>query len=205
MNDTLKGFLKFVGTVVVALILVAIFHIGAVNQVIKKLGSAVGITNVTSLEIDTGWFLRSNTAGGTAFQTVPSIGTCNTASSTAFAVSNPFFATSTASVVMVNGLGNATSSLFEIGTSTVSTGLTTSLISPTLVNATLATSSANYSFASGVTVGSIGYVSAGSGTFGKIMVGPNDYVSAYSTSTYSGVGALNYTPSPCTYKIMWEN
>jgi len=129
-----------------------------------------------------------------------SSGSCATkATSTIFAVANPFAATSTATVIVT--YTTASSTLLEVGTSTRSTGITTTAISPTLVNSTIA-SSTNSAVYSGVTVGGLGYTSAGSATFQRIGVGPNDFVVGFATDTLPG---FTVGLSSCTYKILWNN
>lgn len=152
-------------------------------------------------------FIGGTTAASSVGATVSS-GTCNAgsyaASSTQFAVQNPFGATSTATLFTVSGTGQSTSSSLLIGTSTQSTGIL-STVSPTLVNVTVATS-APFFVAGGVTVGSTGYLSSGANTFRTVVVGPTDYIVGFSTSTATGAGAAQYTPGiTCAYKIEWRN
>lgn len=134
-------------------------------------------------------------------------GTCNSgiyaASSTLFSVQNPFNATSTVTVQVVSGMGQATSSSLQVGTSTASVGLTSGVTA--FINATVATS-APFWISGGVQVGSAGYNTAGANTFRTIVIGPNEFVDGYSTSTATGGGANSYVPGlTCSYKLDYRN
>lgn len=149
-------------------------------------------------------FMLGGATLATSIDEVPSIGNCAAATSTAFIIANPFNATSTA-IVILNGSANATSTLFEVGTTTRAVGyggLLSTDVSPTLINATLGTSSVAWFLRSGVTVGS--GASAGAGTSETIAVGPGERVAGFTSSTYSGSGLTNYTYDSCTYKVKWE-
>lgn len=153
-------------------------------------------------------FWLGGSTDSTAVSEIPTIGSCNTASSTLFAVANPFNATSTVTVQSVEITGQATTSSLLVGTSTKSTGLASTDVSATLVNSSngIATSSLVFT-SSGITVGpGTGYLSAGSNTFRTIVVGPSENLVAYSTTTATGAGAANYTPgfSSCSYKATWR-
>lgn len=128
------------------------------------------------------------------------------ASSTLAATLNPFNATSTASITRFFGTGQATTSNLLIGTSTAATGLISTSVSPSLVNSTngLATTTSVFIMSGGTSAIGTGQVTSGTGTVGKIVVGPSEYVSAFSTSTASTVGAANYVPGQsCYYTIEW--
>lgn len=141
----------------------------------------------------------------TSIEQKASIGSCNTASSTAFVVTNPFAATSTAQVVDLVLGQQATSTTLYIGTTTKSSGLASTDISASLANAALQATSSQAFLISGVTapLGS-GQISSGSGSISRIVVGPSESIAMYATSTYGGGGAQNYTPSTCSYKLRWE-
>lgn len=146
---------------------------------------------------------------GSFIQEAPSIGSCNTGTSTLFLVANPFSATSTVTVQTFSAQGNATTSTLLIGTTTKTTGqsVVSSDVSATMVNTTIATGTQAFT-SSGITVGpGTGYTSAGAGTFRTIVLGPNESVAAYATSTATGAGAANYSPAftSCTYKLRFTN
>ncbi len=162
-------------------------------------------------------FLGGNTRS-TALETQETVGSCGedvtsvagysginyAASSTLFGLQNPYAATSTATLNILNATGQATTTTLEVGTSTTATGIASATISPTFVNASVATT-APATFTPGVSVGSLGFESAGTGTFKTVQVGPKDYIVAYATSTATGAGAANYIPGlVCSYKIKWE-
>lgn len=146
-------------------------------------------------------FMLGGATATTGLDQVPSIGSCAVATSTAFSVLNPYAATSTA-IVWFYGGAQATSSQLIVGTSTASTGLTSSSVSATLINASTPTTTTPFLIRSGLTTGAM--ISAGAGTAGTVVVGPTQRVSGFSTSTYSNAGAVNYTNTTCTYKIRWE-
>lgn len=137
-----------------------------------------------------------------------SSGSCNAATSTLFAVANPFAATSTVRLTVLRASTEATSTQLLVGTSTLATGLTSSLISPTLVNGTVATGTGAFAV-SGVRLVTTGGTDAGANTSNIISVGPSEFVGAFATSTYSTSGSVNYTPlgslASCTYKLEWNN
>lgn len=136
------------------------------------------------------------------------IGSCATGTSTPFDVANPFSATSTASIDALTGFGQATSTSLYVGTTTQASGLASTNVSASLLNGAVISTSTQFSAISGITtqLGS-GQISAGSGTIGKIIVGPNERIGAFATSTYGTTGAINYSPAltSCTYKIFWKS
>lgn len=151
-----------------------------------------------------GYLVVGGAYGANSVTQKVSTGTCSAASTTLFAVLNPFTATSTVVVQQIVGTGQATTSSLLVGTSTKSVGLAASDVSPTLVNSSngLATSTKFY-FASGVSVGT-GFTALGSGTSQEVGVGPSEYVVGFSTTTASGSGGANYTGGQnCTYKLLW--
>jgi len=208
------------GAVIVSVLLVVIFHLGGGTQVVSKiLGTTTsGFTNLTSLSLTNILEMTggAGTQNQTGFQQQVSIGTCATASSTIFDIANPFSATSTAQLVNFAGVGNATSTTFNVGTTTLPSGViaTTAGIGTggSLVNnATIATTTANaqtqFYLSSGIStfLGS-GQVSAGTSAI-RIVVGPSEYVAGYATTSLSGPSTgLSYTGgyASCTYKIKWE-
>ena len=137
----------------------------------------------------------------TAWNFKGSGGNCSTVStSTLFGVANPFGATSTATVY-IDGVA-ASSTSVQVGTSTRTTGITQTSISHSLVNTTIATSSAFDTF-SGLTFGGNGYQTAGSGTYQTIIVGTNESVVGFATSSFST--GINIGLPTCSYKILWNN
>ncbi len=137
-----------------------------------------------------------------------SAGAVATGTSTLFSVANPFSATSTATIVYLDVVGQATSTAVYVGTSTASSGLVAADVSASLINAGVIATGTEATFISGMTTGlGTGQASSGSGSQFTIIVGPSERVSGFATSTYGGVGALNYSPAATsgTYKIIWQN
>lgn len=207
--------LKPIGLALVAIVIAigAYFH-GSVQTVVKTFGAAVSCGgNTTCLIGDlnlTGAFSFGSGDPSVSYQQQESVGTCNAgafvASSTQFVVSNPFAATSTATIDTLIGAGQATSTTFSVGTTTLSTGLALANVSPSLVNnALVSTTSVSFYVNPGQTSAlGTGQVTAGT-SVNKIVVGPTENIAMFATSTYTGVGALNYTPGiTCTYKIRWS-
>lgn len=178
-------------------------------QIQKSFGNSAGDVQNTVFSgvVAPQWFLGNNSTLGSIGE-IPSTGSCNSgtyaASSTLFAVANPFSATSTATFQSVVGTGQATTSTFLVGTSTLSVGLVASNVSATFVNAGVATGTQFFT-SPGISVGpGTGYLAPGTGTFRTVVVGPGEFVVGQATSTATGVGAANYTPGlTCTYKIRW--
>jgi hypothetical protein len=156
------------------------------------IGGAIGTNSSITKAVSTG--ACNGTFGGTSFA----------ASSTLAVIKNPLTATSSVSI-KVFGIGQATTSSLQVGTTTAPSGLA-STISSNLVNTTngLATTTQFY-IGSGMTAGlGTGQVSAGSGTIGNIIVGPAESIGLFSTSTATGAGAANYIPGQtCNFKIDW--
>jgi hypothetical protein len=173
------------------------------------------------VESDAGYFdaagALSNFLGGLAFSSNTTTvgptmrgvaGTCNTASSTLFAVRAPSGATSTVDVEIFTVGGNATTSTLTVGTSTLPAVTAASSISATLINGAVIATNTVPTLSGGVTVGPANsFVSAGSGTFTSIEVAPTDYIIGFATSTATGAGANSYAPgfSTCSYKIIETN
>lgn len=143
-------------------------------------------------------------------------GSCSTASSTIFAVQNPWSATSTVEYVSLVGTEGATTTDILVATSTTNapaTGLnSTSTLGANVINLAAITNGTNFSTLAGFTIGpGKGYASPksipGSTSVGEFMVGPSEYVLGFSTSTGSGNGGLASNqlsiPASCTYEIWW--
>lgn len=164
-----------------------------------------------------GAFTTTATTTQNSLSTQVTSGTCSTASSTVFAIDNPFGATSTLIFGNVYGQFGATSTDFVVGTSTARAwpGLATSSASQALIG--LASTSANGQFFSTAGLRSgpgTGYSNPATGpyvTSPGIVVGPNEKILGFSTST--GLhGALDggnanasqlAVPASCTYKFEW--
>lgn len=156
-------------------------------------------------------FVLGGTRGtnGSGLQIYPKIfSSCNTASTTLFAAKPPSGATSTVDVGLLNLGGNATTTSVYVGTSTTPSPPASSNVSATLVNgAQVATNTVQW-LSPGVTVGPAnGFLSSGTGTFTSIVVGPNDWLVMWATSTATGAGAAQYTPgfSTCNGKFIFNS
>lgn len=201
------------GTALVAILIatLAYFHTG-VGKAVTALGTAVSCAgNTTCIVGDlnlSGAFAFGGVDPSSDLQQQVSLGTCNTgayaASSTQFAVQNPFNATSTVAVETLYGTGQATTTSFSIGTSTRATGIA-STIGKTLASAAkVATSTQFYLISGQTTLLGSGQISSGT-TVSKIVVGPTQYVAMYATSTATGAGSKRYTAGlTCTYKLRWQ-
>lgn len=202
----------FAGVIIAILVVVGLIY-GAIHLVSGRGGTSNADTYVLDGSITTGTFVSAGTtlalgtaSGGTGVSQAVSTGSCNSATSTVFAVANPYSATSTAELIMLSGIGNATTSSLTVGTSTRTTGLTSALYG-ILANVSISTSS-SFAISGGVRNGPIGnIVDAGSASVMRIIVGPNETVGAYSTTTATGAGAAGFvnTFGSCTYKVRWTN
>lgn len=169
-----------------------------------------GDTLVQALWVTGIEFLAGNTTTppttATSLGQVSSVGSCAVATSSAAVITNPFAATSTVTVeVMALGF-NATSTTINIGTTTLTSGLTSSSPGSTLAVSALQATATQATLISGQTTGiGSGQISAGSGSVSKIVVGPSENIGIFATSTYGNSGAVNYTPSSCTYKVLWRS
>lgn len=185
-----------------------------------KLGSSVNGGNVTdysAVNVVTGYWQNSvqilgtlstgftelilGSSSGVITQTA-TVGSCNSASSTLFAVLNPFSATSTATLVSLQAVGNATTSQLAVGTSTTSTGLGS--VSQSLVASTTVATSSAFFIASGIASGSgASYLTPATPLMRSIVVGPSQYVAGYAGASSQGT---QYTSgfTSCTYSIRWE-
>lgn len=149
----------------------------------------------------------TSAATSTSFIQTASVANCAAATSTSFVVANPFAATSTVAIELGIVSGQATSTTFSIGTTTKASGLALSDISPTLAAGVIAATTTQIAFRSGQTTQlGTGQVTSGAGSIGRIVVGPSESVAMFATSTFSGIGALNYTPglSACSFKLFWN-
>lgn len=152
-----------------------------------------------------------NLGGGsltTGIQMLPTIGSsCNTGTSTLFAVQNPFAATSTAQLVRMQVGGNATTSSLLVGTSTGSGPSSSASVSASLVSSTngIATGTTQWAASGNLSYSGNGFIN-GAATNEFILVKPTEWVVAFSTSTATGAGAAGYSPteSTCNYKLLWE-
>jgi hypothetical protein len=131
-----------------------------------------------------------------------SSGTCASGTSTAFAMVNPWSATSTASIVMTI-TGQATSTDLEVGTTTRDTGLTAAVVSNRLIDDITVATSTQTAVASGIDAG--GYHSPGTLSSARVVVKPGEYLGAFATSTYANELTVNYSAGlTCGYVVEWE-
>lgn len=195
-----------VGLVAILVIALGVLYFTKTNHTFGN--SAPDVQNTVYSGIVAPQIFLGNTTAAGSIGSIASTGSCNAgsyaASSTLFAVANPFAATSTVTLQVISGTGQATTTSLAVGTSTTATGVATT-IGGTLANISAGTTTPFWT-SGGVTVGSAGYVSAGANTFRTIVVGPNDFVVAVGTSTATGAGAANYSPGlSCAYKMEWKN
>ncbi len=132
-------------------------------------------------------------------------GSCvNTASTTLFAVLNPFNATSTATLISMTEGGNATSTTIQVGTSSRPAWNTTGDISASLINATSTPSSTVEWLESGSQQSNLGFLPAGTASQFRVVVPPNVYVGAYATGTANGVQTGMTLGEPtCSYELLF--
>lgn len=217
MSDTLKKILTFGGVIAVIILIILV-----ATRSSGKFGSTAipGQQNPESSSISTfasesiatigTFFMGGHNSDALARAQYASVGTCADATTTLAALVNPFSATSTAQVSVLSGQNGTTTVSLLMGTSTTAFApVNGNLPSPTLLNiATLATSSVLYT-ASGVAVGSLGYIAPGTANY-SISVAGGDYALLQATSSYAGSSATglqgitntNNTFS-CTYKVLW--
>lgn len=146
-------------------------------------------------------------------------GTCNTGTTTLFAIQNPWSATSTVTYASIYGTNGATSTDILVSTSTLASPssiatATSSLTSSLFGIYNLAANKYFFSVA-GVVVGDqAGYVQPISGTYpstnlnsGRLVVGPNQYILGFATSTNpvgnGGTSATSVSIPSCSYKLEW--
>jgi len=195
-----------IGLIVIAIIAIGGYFFPQVKGAFGTAATDIQNTTLSGLSIPQ-LFIGNGSTAGSIGQTV-STGSCNAgayaASTTLFGVVNPFNATSTATLQVITGTGQATTSAVLVGTSTAAVGVASTIMG-VLANFSAATSSPFWT-SGGVTLGSAGYLTAGSASARTIAVGPTDAVVAFATSTATGAGANSYTPGiTCTYKIEWKN
>lgn len=154
----------------------------------------------------------------TGFTMLPKTGNCSTASSTIFAVQNPFGATSTLMLASIYGTEGATTTDILVGTSTTPApaglAVSTSTVGKNIFGMFSVTASSKFFSVAGVTMGpGTGYVSPSGGTYPtsqvRIVVGPNEWIVGFSTSTApsNGAGGLGVSqlgvPASCVYKFIF--
>ncbi len=184
-----------------------------------------GVTNYDSLTLGQG-----QPAGAPGMNTYVTSGTCSTASTTLFAVQNPYAASSTITVAELFGTQGATTTDIVIATSTTQySGLDSAIYNAfASSSASINYKTANFVSLTSIPTTTVFYASSvnnRSGTLfasttnyygtstinnAEITVGPSEYVIGYSTSTTAGLGNGNTVsgtqpiPSSCTYKIEWQ-
>lgn len=129
-------------------------------------------------------------------------------SSTQLVIPNAFAATTTAQVTIITGAGQATTTLFSMGTTTQTTGLSLATVSDAFVNgASVATGTVSFVALPGMSTNlGTGQISAGAGTTKTVVLGPTENIGLYATSTATGAGAKFYTPGlSCVVKVKFEN
>ena len=176
-------------------------------------------SHLTNLEVNqnlgvVGTFFQGATAEtGNPLQVnanAPQTGTfnCNTGTSTLFAVKPPSGATSTVTFLSIQG-NVAQISDIVVGTSTLPSVTATSTLNVTGAGGLFgiaAVAIGHFFSITGFKVGpGTGYTPVGNGPYNSasgIVVGPNEYLVGYATSTAitGGNGATS-----CTYKIEWYN
>lgn len=154
------------------------------------------------LLLDLGGYSTTTTGYG-SLETFTNQSCTNAASSTIFAVQNPFAATSTAEINQIVIGGNATTSSLAVGTSTTPNG---SASTNAFVNSTNGIASSTVQWIIGGQTAATdqpGMIAATSNL--EITVAPSQYVVGFSTSTATGAGAAQYSPnySTCQYQILW--
>lgn len=149
-------------------------------------------------------------------------GSCNTGTSTLFAILNPFGATSTMTYGKISGLQGATTTDILVGTSTTpapaanaANGVATSSVPAYIFGMFKVTASAKFYSVAGLTfgpaAGSGNYHQPSGGTYptsnARMMLGPNDYILGFSTSTAGGstnggvAASTVQIPSSCSYRF----
>lgn len=181
---------------------------------IGKIAGSIASTDITatnltegtfSIGIQTPLFQLGGSTAASSIQTITTVTACSgaaNATSTQFAVANPFAATgtSTATIQSISFTGEATTTSFQMGTSTQAVGYTTSNLDTVVSSYIVATSSNGF-----LNPGVPGMLSAGGGNYRTIAVAPSEYVGGYATSTATGAGANAYAQGiACSVKIKWE-
>lgn len=143
------------------------------------------------------------------------IGTCADATTTIFALLNPYSATSTFELRLLTGINGTTSIALYAGSSTTAYAPKNgNVVSTSVVNATPIATSTSFDISGGVGAGcGVGCPSAGAGTAIRVLVGPSQYIVGQATSSTAGAysstelqGITNTTNTfSCTYKGLWMN
>lgn len=170
-----------------------------------------GISNLSNLALgssfsgtlpDPGSIVQNGTA-----QYVSS-GSCNDATTTLFAVANPFAATSTVDFTKIDITNGTTTGLFYVGTTTAPTASSLAGgVSPSLVaGASIATSTLAY-VVNGQKGSGAEFPSAGASSLDRIVVGPSQYVIGVINPTATGADTSGVTGNSntfsCSYSINW--
>ena len=185
-----------IGGVVVALVLgaYAVFFGGSTETIVRETERKVGA--IPGTEISCPEFC----VGGVCEHTIA--GACGSATTTLFRHRNPYGATSTAELLYIRGIANATSTVLQVGTSTLS-ALTANVPYAIWVNTTIATST-SFHLSGGVRNGPLNNtVDAGSGTILRGIVGPSEYFSAFATTSGVAANGTQFTGgyASCFYGI----
>lgn len=213
---------------VIAVIALIIAVIGVFTPVGKSVIKSFGatpqncggtVTCFTDLAVNNFYNTAVQYLGGSTLATSYSsqvvTGTCATASTTLFAIANPYSATSTATSIVLFGTQGATTTDMVVGTSTTAfvSGAATnvSTVNANFLALTSVATSTQFYFVSGdtkysfnegttTTTGGVPMVNQA-----KITLAPGESLVGYSTSTWSGSGNGNASipsiPTSCTYKV----
>ena len=139
-----------------------------------------------------------------------------TSSSTIFAVQNPLAATSTVTFAQISGQNGATSTDIMIATSTTPSpaglSVSTSTLNENIMGLFNTGAGKQFYSVAGASIGSnVGYNNPAGDTYkttGTFVVGPNEWVIGFATSTNPsgngglGIGSLG-VPTSGTYKLIW--
>lgn len=218
----IKNIATYVGILVVGLIVGWFaFHANVSTVGLGPVSPTSNVSNLQASEVIATpliqWIAFVNQVAVVQKSSTVTSGSCALGTSTMFDVANPFngnsanfpIATSTAklSIMYVQSTGQATSTTFSVGTTTLASGVpSAATLGGSLVNAGLVATGTQATFTSGMStfLGS-GQISAGT-SVGTVIVAPGERVAGYATSTYGTSGAINYVPGiPCTYEIQWDN
>lgn len=185
-----------VGAILLARPQAPVVHVDIPDQAVSVTPSYAGFSGP---DISSPYF----SVGGQATYYTPI--SCNTSTSTAFGVANPWSATSTAKLVRFSGVGNATTTTLKIGTSTAAVGAA-STVYGIMANATIATSTPFF-VASGIRNGpNNSFTDSGANTVQEIVVSPSQSIVGYASTTALGAGAAGFSGgfSSCSGMIRWE-
>lgn len=174
------------------------------------------LTLGTFLTVGAGTGASVSAGQATGLTEYPVTGTCNTASSTIFAISNPFAATSTLVFAEIGGTQGATTTDIVVATSTTlyparANATATSSLGANILNLAAISASTQFFATAGATLGSGSGFTNPKGIVGSvsqvpIVLGPNETIVAVSSSTAltggGGYGATQVSvPSACVYKL----